>query len=372
MSNLKVKLQRMRENQQKWKEEHEREKINGAYHQAKSAYTSQKKEDNAVDEYYNFDDAERKASGSASLESETEKNHDELSELAKKIAKTLKAEFREEIFSQSGGKFLGVNPGDEREDQNMQAPAANSGNENMANTMKKFLATELAQHTCNLCFEIMCPPAHSPMLLVPCGHTICQRCLGEKILQGSSEGVKYTCLECQHPVTSYTRNVALQQVISHYSANNYSLNQPSRQAQIKKYLNEYGNCLTRCECLKIEYDSIKKTVYAPHLGREDLAATLHNLQAEEQSVLNAIQQLQQRLEGIRQQKKQCQEQMNSSEEQQKHAHQKLDMIKKTLSRILQERDKIKLILDNLNIPGDEKIRLPPDNNNYDAILRDMV
>ena len=53
------------------------------------------------------------------------------------------------------------------------------------------------------------PPHFSPMLLVPCGHTLCKHC---------SKRTKY-CGMCGSAVESHTPNAMLEQIITNYNSN---------------------------------------------------------------------------------------------------------------------------------------------------------
>ena len=57
---------------------------------------------------------------------------------------------------------------------------------------------------------LLCAPqlssSHIPMMIIPCGHTLCKAC---------SEGRK-TCPSCDCPIVSLTVNIMLQQVIQEY------------------------------------------------------------------------------------------------------------------------------------------------------------
>jgi hypothetical protein len=48
--------------------------------------------------------------------------------------------------------------------------------EAMTEKMDKYLESELHSHMCKMCSQLMLSPNHTPMLLVPCGHTFCKRC----------------------------------------------------------------------------------------------------------------------------------------------------------------------------------------------------
>jgi hypothetical protein len=66
-----------------------------------------------------------------------------------------------------------------------------------------FVSNELSSFLCPICYEIMAPPDHLPILLFPCGHTFCQLCLEQhfsrKISESSStrSNALKTCPYCR-------------------------------------------------------------------------------------------------------------------------------------------------------------------------------
>jgi hypothetical protein len=77
--------------------------------------------------------------------------------------------------------------------------------------VERFLEKHIATNTCPICFELMAGKEHQPMLLFPCGHTFCARCLHTHLRQkpaGSS-----TCPFCRTTIGSHAVNVSLQQII---------------------------------------------------------------------------------------------------------------------------------------------------------------
>ncbi|XP_071802897.1 uncharacterized protein [Asterias amurensis] len=59
-------------------------------------------------------------------------------------------------------------------------------------------------HKCSKCKQFMVAPDHTPIILIPCGHTLCEACAEDRI----------KCPTCRTRVTSTTINSTLQQVIS--------------------------------------------------------------------------------------------------------------------------------------------------------------
>ena len=60
------------------------------------------------------------------------------------------------------------------------------------------LASEVASHTCPICYELMAPPAAGPVLLFPCGHTFCDSCIRKHT--GGNRASK--CPYCRAPIQS--------------------------------------------------------------------------------------------------------------------------------------------------------------------------
>lgn len=62
--------------------------------------------------------------------------------------------------------------------------------------IEDFLSSELHTYVCPICFELMAPPERPPMLLFPCGHSFCRRCLDKP--RPSSNRCPY-CREVRDP-----------------------------------------------------------------------------------------------------------------------------------------------------------------------------
>jgi len=75
-----------------------------------------------------------------------------------------------------------------------------------------FLAAELEQTTCPICYELMVAPVHTPTLLFPCGHTFCVQCLNSHMTKNG----RRTCPFCRNSIESQAPNVLMQQLIDGY------------------------------------------------------------------------------------------------------------------------------------------------------------
>jgi hypothetical protein len=82
--------------------------------------------------------------------------------------------------------------------------------------MESFLQAELGTHVCKICFELMASPDHTPMLLFPCGHTFCKKCLD--IHSKKCVRAKPTCPYCRAGIVSTAVNQSLKDLIDQFAA----------------------------------------------------------------------------------------------------------------------------------------------------------
>ena len=98
--------------------------------------------------------------------------------------------------------------------------------------MEARLAKEIESHTCPICYELMVPPAHSPTLLFPCGHTFCERCVarlqGSKGSKAPADGFK-TSFRCPLDRQVFSRNLKL-----------------SVNSILRDIIRDYGSLLSGC------------------------------------------------------------------------------------------------------------------------------
>jgi hypothetical protein len=121
----------------------------------------------------------------------------------------------------------------------------------------KSVADELETNTCGICFELMLPKDHSPMLLFPCGHTFCKKCLEDN----EKKTGRQICPWCRAKITSCAVNLSLQNIIVAYAKNkNIKVAEspavPNSAVDYSEQLNMYN---LRCEILREErYENERK------------------------------------------------------------------------------------------------------------------
>jgi hypothetical protein len=118
----------------------------------------------------------------------------------------------------------------------------------MAMTAKSFGKRADLESDCPACRCLMLPPGNSPMLLIPCGHSICQECG-----QYSTK-----CPSCKEGITAQAVNKALERMICSETGNEHLLReqkvalQPVRKSSSK-------DVAMRIKVLEAEKKEMQKT-----------------------------------------------------------------------------------------------------------------
>ncbi|KAG8467050.1 hypothetical protein KFE25_000366 [Diacronema lutheri] len=76
------------------------------------------------------------------------------------------------------------------------------------------LSAEVASHTCPICYELMAGTDNGPVLLVPCGHTLCAACVARIDAHAHSGQRRAACPICRAPVDSRAPNVSLRSIVN--------------------------------------------------------------------------------------------------------------------------------------------------------------
>lgn len=84
----------------------------------------------------------------------------------------------------------------------------------MGRHVEGVLASEIASHTCPICYDLMMPPEQSPTMLFPCGHTFCAQCLKSHV----DKHGKKMCPYCRQDIAAQALNMSLQQIIQNFVA----------------------------------------------------------------------------------------------------------------------------------------------------------
>ncbi|XP_045169631.2 uncharacterized protein LOC123532289 [Mercenaria mercenaria] len=199
---------------------------------------------------------------------------------------------------------------------------------------------ELSSHVCPTCEKLMMPPNASPMLLIPCGHTLCNTC---------SKKTKY-CAMCGCVVQSSTLNIMLQQIIT-----NFHTKQTHRQAVQKSisnsvhknnYQEEYQNLLTRQEILQEESRNISKSVHKLTRKLNQDQHQVSNIQKKEEEVELEIEELQRKLKELTEHRVEYEKNCYTLEIEVKQEKNRLVLVQDSLTSVEQQIEKVKLFTEN--------------------------
>lgn len=83
--------------------------------------------------------------------------------------------------------------------------------EDLLEKLNSTLHGELHGHLCPSCRELMESPHHTPLLLIPCGHTFCKACWQQQHNEG-----RLSCSYCREHVRDTVVNQNLQTLIDHF------------------------------------------------------------------------------------------------------------------------------------------------------------
>lgn len=123
-----------------------------------------------------------------------------IDKLTERIADRLRSELKEEM---------------QKESQTLQRKLVQEGQ-----AMDTYLSQELeSQNTCPVCYELMVPPRHAPLILFPCGHTFCAKCLSTHMETHN----KHNCPVCRKKIESKAPNYSLQQLILNFASKKNSI-----------------------------------------------------------------------------------------------------------------------------------------------------
>lgn len=198
----------------------------------------------------------------------------------------------------------------------------------------------LSSHVCPLCEKLMMPPDSSPMLLIPCGHTLCTYCCKKTRV----------CGLCGTSVQSSILNSVLQEIITgfHMKPNQgHHTYSGSKHAIKTDYCEEYQNLLTRQEILQDESGNIHRTVkqLTQKLAREQLQ--VENIIKKEKDIQSKIRSLQDELQQLMKHRDQYEKNCAELEIQSKQEKNRLLLVQDSLESISHQIEKVKLLAEDL-------------------------
>lgn len=186
---------------------------------------------------------------------------------------------RERKIEMEKGNMHGMSPGDL---VNALTDKLTKGHPKTQKNIEKAVASEMETNTCSICYELMLPKAHSPILLFPCGHTFCKECIDHNIKNG-----KKTCPWCREKIVSQAINLSLQNIIVAYAKEN-NVKIPVEETVKESYDDQIGMYELRLNILQEEKINNLQEIEIIKKRIDDEEAGQRILKHEEQKILKRI------------------------------------------------------------------------------------
>lgn len=163
--------------------------------------------------------------------------------------------------------------------------------------IEKNIADELETNTCSICFELMLPKEHSPILLFPCGHTFCKKCLDDNLKKTGRK----ICPWCRAKIKSTAMNLSLQNLIVAYAKQKdvFVKEESVNNANEQDYLSQLKNYNLRCRLLENERENAKSHIGGIQLKIEQSEGLINKLKEEEEKALARLRAAEEEVELVR-------------------------------------------------------------------------
>lgn len=194
----------------------------------------------------------------------------------------------------------------------------------------------MSNHVCSGCNNLMAAP-HSPVAIIPCGHTFCQICVTEYP----------KCPQCQSEVFSTAPNTVMQQIIEDFRKKQEKERLHQLEEQTRKYVEEYQNLNLRCEGLADEADRILNSMESITEDMLKEKRVARKLEKENSDIQNKIKELEleyhQNEELIKESSSNCHALEKSYDEEKD----KLTLIEETIKTIRNSKERAKIMIQNI-------------------------
>lgn len=192
--------------------------------------------------------------------------------------------------------------------------------------------SKLSSHICPNCENLMLPTQHNPMLVIPCGHTVCRTC---------SKKTKYCCI-CGCPAQSAAENTGLQHIITDFQSQERAKKE-EKQRNRKLYKEEYHNLRTRQEILQQESVSIFKNISKLTSDLNKEKQQIESITKEEESIQRKIRALQQQSQVLGEHRREYERNFKELENQTESENKRLVLVKNSLKSVKEQIEKVKLL-----------------------------
>ncbi|XP_067649644.1 uncharacterized protein [Haliotis asinina] len=217
-------------------------------------------------------------------------------------------------------------------------------------------SSNMSSHHCPCCSEIMIGSQFTPLLLIPCGHTVCRECCQGREL----------CPECYCSIGSTTCNIMLQQIIQEYqgkktvqriarsqtyrkdhqySPQNYQEHAKGTHPSVDNnhYKEQLQNLHTRLDVLSSEKTSAQVECERLSDAIQREALQVRNISKEEDNICSQIDALEEKLNVLRQHRTEYENKCEEMKVEREEAQRRLTMLKETIESLNNELEKVQLL-----------------------------
>mmetsp|Transcript_32782 Transcript_32782/g.57039 ORF Transcript_32782/g.57039 Transcript_32782/m.57039 type:complete len:258 (+) Transcript_32782:5776-6549(+) len=200
--------------------------------------------------------------------------------------------------------------------------------------LPKSVADEIDANTCSICLETMLPPHNSPVILFPCGHTICKTC----VTTIEKKHMNKVCPCCKAKVTSTAINYSLQSVIAAHAA---SKTRPTASKPLESQ--PVGNLTLRLNILHEECLDKKEEIHNIQENIEIAETVIEKLRSEEIETMERLRLLQKELSFVRSSIEKQEDYVSSLKEKKAKTEQAVRLIVATIEPLELELEKAQWI-----------------------------
>ncbi|XP_067934266.1 uncharacterized protein [Watersipora subatra] len=182
----------------------------------------------------------------------------------------------------------------------------------------------MVSHLCSKCSHLMVGPHHTPVMLIPCGHSLCEAC--------SRGAVK--CYLCKTDISGQTTNITLQQLIitknsSSSPSNSANCTRLERQKD-QDEKEERQSLLLRREAMQEEMLNIEESINGMENKIQNELDQISSIERKETDIFQKISSLQGQLVKLQEHKEEFKQKIAAHQNDIVSAHQKLDLINETV------------------------------------------
>lgn len=204
------------------------------------------------------------------------------------------------------------------------------------------IADELETNTCSICFELMLPKDHSPIILFPCGHTLCKLCIDHHFKTARQK----LCPLCRCKVDSHAVNISLQNLVvvfarqKNLEISNHTSQPVASAPETTDYLEQLQMYNLRCKILTDEKLNTERDLEKYRDLCDTQEAVIETLRSEESQIRDRMRRAEDELDLVRKHIRISNEELNKYQNKLQELETSTSLINDTLKSVEREKSKV--------------------------------